>query len=159
MIFRFDIWFLTLTCQTSPAKVSTISEIESITETTNAYQYKSQEMRRDPIDTIDDDNEIGPLYDDFTSKTARNARQSKRKKYLESQQKAKNKTEENDACACIQQMPIYVHLDEDELNQKQNERNSKLQFALSQSVYLDLNGVCNLESLQKLIVFLIFTLL
>ena len=53
------------------------------------------------------------------------------------------------------QMPIMVHLSEDQVNNQQAE-NAKLQF--SNNVYIDLNCMC-LESLDLLNVILILTII
>ena len=62
-----------------------------------------------------------------------------------------------DVChhACVQQMPLFVHLAEDEFNQQQEELIANIQY--SHSEYIDLNSSFHLGSMTTLLLFLLLT--
>lgn len=157
---------LLLACQSLPVKVSDIDENGNnglATETmTMAISEKTSEMvatYREFYSTYS--TSTTSFYDKTSNKKIparkRTSRRGNGRDKDNYSGQDKNSTDDD---ILKMQMPIFVHLSEDEINEKQEKRNSKLQFShLQQSVYVNLNGVCNLQSLQKLIVFLIFTLL
>ena len=150
---------LLLTCQSLPVELPGIDE-DGLTTDTMTVAISEENLLSRYRDSL-----YSTSTTSFYNKTRKNKIQAgKRTSRRENGRDKDNfsgqdKNSTNDDILEMQ-MPVYIHLSEDEINEKQEKQNSKIRFShLQQSVYVNLNGVCNLESLQKLIAFLILTVL
>ena len=144
MSLIFKCLFLVLACQALPLNSST-DELQEEEETGVTDRFVKDEMsvKIDQNDENDNDSSIAQIDDG---------------KPLENDGRSEPKSgSPGPAGDRDNKVPMINHLTMDQINEMHEEKNANFDF--SQNFYVNLNSTCNLQSIIRLVAFLILTLM